>query len=429
MEYFVEQGMDRRDCLSKIVAKYGERVAILRERKVRLGGFLGLFSRDGVELEFYIPPSLNRVPSWHSSPVSFPGMENLHPNRPEEPLDFDTAKKRVLEAAGKDPDQLAARLKAQEDENSSSMKILDELRVIKEKLDSPSGKNEEHPSLVRAAEMLRLNDFSVPYIAGILERAKKELSLDSLEQFDTVQEKMLEWIGESVGVYEEASPKRGRIIVLVGPTGVGKTTTIAKLAAIFGVENSGGAPLSVRLITIDAFRIGARAQIEAYGKIMGFPVSYIDNRRDLKKEIALYQEETDIILIDTFGKSPKDSVKLGEMKELLDAAGPKAEIHLVLSAGTKTGDIEEILRQFEPFNYRSVLLTKLDETRHIGNVISALSEKRKPISYITDGQTVPHDIKKASVVRFLINLDEFKVDREKMEKRFPAVEADQFQWS
>jgi flagellar biosynthesis protein FlhF len=116
------------------------------------------------------------------------------------------------------------------------------------------------------------------------------------------------------------------------------------------------------------------------------------------------------------------------MKELLDACGSKAEVHLVMSAVTKTSDIEHILRQFEPFNYQAVILSKLDETRHVGNIISALAEKEKPVSFITDGQIVPRDIKRASVARFLINLDEFLVDRDEIEKLFPAIEAEQFLW-
>ena len=132
-----------------------------------------------------------------------------------------------------------------------------------------------------------------------------------------------------------------------------------------------------------------------------------------------------MFLIDTIGKSPKDSSKLGEMKEILDGAGRGVEFHLVISAGTKTSDIEDIMRQFEPFNYKSVIITKMDETDRIGSVISALAEKRKSVSFITDGQTVPVDIRKASVVRFLINLDGFKVDRKKLEKRFPAEDANQ----
>jgi flagellar biosynthesis protein FlhF len=436
MEILVEQGASREACVSKIAAKYGGWFHILREKKIRVGGFLGFFSREGVELEFYIPPVLPRPPSGQNyqqgPPLSFqvPASAAFRPPlyaNEQPPLSFEEAKKKVLAAAGKDPGQIARQIEA--DKDASPERILDELREIKEKIGSGAGRQEDHPSLIRLAELLRLNDFSESYIEGMLERARKELSLDSLDNFDGTREKLLEWIGESISVYREGARKRGRIMALVGPTGVGKTTTIAKLAAIFGIDNSGGPSLPVRLVTIDAFRIGARAQIEKFGKIMGFPVSYIDNRRDLKKEIALYQEETGVILIDTFGSSPRDPVKLGEMKEILDACGSRAEVHLVLSAGTKTGDMVEILRQFEPFNYRSVLLTKLDETAHIGNVISVLAEGRKPVSYITDGQTVPHDIKKASVVRFLVNLDEFKVDREKIEKRFPVDEADQIQWS
>ena len=349
----------------------------------------------------------------------------------QQPLDFQKAKDQVLVAAGKDPARIAAQVSAQAEKEAAGQQILDRLQKIEEKIDSTGGRITSHQSLVRAAEMLRLNDFSEPYITRILGRARQELSLEALDDFGAVQNHLLEWIGESIGIYSPpAAPRRsGKIMVLVGPTGVGKTTTIAKLAAIFGVVNSGRRALPVRLITIDAYRIGAKAQLEAYGNIMGLPFSSVDNRRDLKKEIALYAEEPGLILVDTIGKSPRDSAKLGEMKELLDACGSRAEVHLVLSASTKTSDIQEILRQFEPFNYCSVLLTKLDETSHIGNVISALSERGKPVSWITDGQKVPNDIKKASVVRFLINLDEFKVDRAKIEKRFPVNEADQVQWS
>jgi flagellar biosynthesis protein FlhF len=210
---------------------------------------------------------------------------------------------------------------------------------------------------------------------------------------------------------------------------VGKTTTIAKLARIFGIGTSETPAINVRMINVDAFRIGARAQLEALGDIMEIPVSHIDNRQDLKKEIALHSEETNLFLIDTFGKSPKDAALLGEMKEILEGCGRRAEAHLVISASTKTSDIEDILRQFKPFNYRSVILTKMDETNHIGNVISALAEKQKPVSYITDGQKVHKHINRATVVHFLINLDDIRVDRDKIEKRFPADGADQFRWS
>jgi flagellar biosynthesis protein FlhF len=312
------------------------------------------------------------------------------------------------------------------------LKVLDEVKSevksIKEKLDSGTVQ-EEHPTFVRLQEVMELNDFSVSYIQNTLERCKKEFSLDGLNDYDAVQDKVLEWIGESITLYEEEKfHQRPHVMVLIGPTGVGKTTTIAKLAAIYGVGGSGKPPLSVRMITIDAFRIGAKAQIEAYGNIMDLPVSYVEDYDDLKKIIAQYADDVDLILVDTIGKSPRDSVKLGEMKQLLDACGPSAEVQLAIAATTKSSDIREIVRQFEPFNYCSVIITKLDETIRMGNVISALSEKGKSISYITNGQKVPNDIQRASVVRFLINLEGFHVKRAKIEERFPENEDSQIQW-
>jgi flagellar biosynthesis protein FlhF len=426
MQFFFFFVRNRRECLGKIVEECGERVVITRQRAVSTGGFLGFFTREGVELEFYIPPVLTGS-----------SARQAYPNLPAYNVPGDTAlsvpsggsgsleeeKRKLLMAAGRDPSMMSLSGEA------SQNKILEELREIKQKIDSPAQK-EDHPGLSRMEKLLKLNDFSDAYTAQMLDKARSELPMETLDDFSAAQDRLLEWIGETIRIYNEpfvsqrpAARTEGRIVALVGPTGVGKTTTIAKLAAVFGIDKSGASLMPVRIITIDAFRIGARAQIEKFGEIMGIPVSYIDNRRDLRKEIALYQEETDLILIDTIGKSPKDYAKLGEMKEFLDVCGSRMETHLVLSASTKTSDIAGILQQYEPFNYRSVIISKLDETSHVGNIISSLADRGKAVSYITDGQTVPVDIKKADVVRFLINLDEFTVNREKIEKRFPAEEA------
>jgi flagellar biosynthesis protein FlhF len=110
------------------------------------------------------------------------------------------------------------------------------------------------------------------------------------------------------------------------------------------------------------------------------------------------------------------------MKEVLDAAGSRSEIHLALSATTKASDVEEILKQFEPFRYSAVILTKLDETLRIGNILGALSTLGKPVSFLADGQSVPQDIEKASVLRLLMNLEGFQINRERLEKLFGTRE-------
>jgi flagellar biosynthesis protein FlhF len=130
-------------------------------------------------------------------------------------------------------------------------------------------------------------------------------------------------------------------------------------------------------------------------------------------------KDVDIILIDTAGKSPRDAKQIAETKTMLDVCGSRAEAHLAISSVTKSADIVEIMRQFEPYAYRAVIVTKIDETRQIGNVLSALSESGKAVSFLTDGQeTTPNTIHKASAFRMLLQLDGFEADRDRLEKKF-----------
>lgn len=444
MQIYVERGVSKGDCLQKIVNKYGIRFTILREKTFRPSGIRGLFAREGVELEFCLSPSRglspggsvpsSLLPEQDQSNREWAGLARTKSAYADDTtINFLEEKKRVLAAAGKNPDQVFQQVQEQDEteaeiQSRNQLLILDKLEKLQEKIETGKDKN-EHPGLARIAQMLRHNDFSEPYMQKILEKARKELPLETLEDINALQDHILGWIGESIKIFPIPEIQRsGQIIVLVGPTGVGKTTTIAKLAVMYGPLYEGPHPLTIRMFTIDAYKIGAEAQIGKYGDMMEIPVSYIDNYRDLRRDIDLYREETDLILIDTIGRSPKDSVKLGEMKEILDACGSKAEIHLALAASTKTSDMEHILQQFEPFNYRAVILTKLDETRHVGNVISALAERGKPISYITAGQEVHKNIHRASVIRFLVNLEEFRVNRDKFERQFPATAAEQLLW-
>ena len=439
-QYFIEQAYTYAEAERKAREKYGEHVTILMHETVKIsGGFLKLFSKEGVKLTGIIPQR-TRWGQYNMPPVKEP----LYAPKPAAPVksavnkSFEEEKEKVLALAkantpslkdAASPKEAAIPKEAQKD--NSIKEVLDEVRTIKEKIEgmnSTGSSREEHTTLSRIDDVLVLNDFPPAYRKTILEKVRKEFSLEGLNNYDAVQNKVLEWIGESIKIYDnDKFNVKPRIMILVGPTGVGKTTTVAKLAANFGINDKGYHKRRIIIITIDEYRIGAKEQLEKYCEWMEFPFFSTADYDELKKTIAVNSEGTDLIIIDTIGKNPRDMVQLGEMKNLLEACGTLVEFHLTISASTKSSDFMEILNTFEPFNYRSVIITKMDETMRAGNVIGALAEKCKSISYITNGQKVPEHIRKASVIQFLINLGGFKVNRIKLEEKFPDKGHEQMQ--
>ncbi len=181
-----------------------------------------------------------------------------------------------------------------------------------------------------------------------------------------------------------------RIIALVGPTGVGKTTTTAKLAAMYAL-NKGN---KVALITMDIFRVGAVEQLKTYTKIMGIPLEVASTPKELERAVERHGD-CDLILIDTAGRSHKDSDKLEEMKGFLEHT-IQADIYLCLSATTKDRELEVILNRFSIFPISKVVFTKLDESESVGCIVNLLLKANLQIAYFTTGQRVPEDIEVAT---------------------------------
>lgn len=364
MEYFTETASTDREAMDKINAKYGERAKILTRRSIRIGGVLGMFTKEGIEMSGYL-------------------SDDIHKRKK---LNLENEKKKILETA--------------KNENTIQ-NVLNEVQALKEHFDtSIIGVEKKHSSIETIENILSENEFSFSYIQAISDRLKRSLTIDELENLNSVKKIVSEWISESIDINNADDFNSSKVVILVGPTGVGKTTTIAKLAATHGFSSQSKYAKSVRMITIDNYRIGAKKQIETYGEIMGIPVACVESYKELEQKINLFQD-ADLILVDTIGKSPKDYMKLAEMREMLDACGTNSEVYLAMSATTKISDVREILRQFEPFNYKSIILTKLDETMRIGNIISVLSEKNKSLTYLTDGQVVPQDIEKVTSKRLM----------------------------
>ncbi|MBN2652328.1 MAG: flagellar biosynthesis protein FlhF [Spirochaetales bacterium] len=369
--YFTEEADTIDELRFKIQSKYGANAKILSIKNESKKGFLGLFPKEMVVGEGYFS---NSVSDQYSRTKS-----------------IEKEKEKILNNV----------------QNDKLMKdILKNVNEIKSKLDSAPSEpvSAEKPIFKELEKLLIDNDFSYDYIKFIREKIESELPVGKLDDFSYVKSKVFEWISDSIRIVDPEQRSRletgPRVIVLVGPTGVGKTTTIAKLAANFKLE---GNSKKIKIITIDNYRIGAKRQMEIYGEIMEVPVAGVESADELRKQM-LIDQGYDIILIDTIGKSPKDFRKLAEMQEILSGCPSKPELYLTIASGIKTADFLEIAAQFSPFKYDSIILTKLDETSRAGNVISAIHKLDCGISYITDGQDVPRDIEKSTKRKILINL-------------------------
>jgi flagellar biosynthesis protein FlhF len=182
------------------------------------------------------------------------------------------------------------------------------------------------------------------------------------------------------------TPGSARVVALVGPTGVGKTTTIAKLAANYRLRDN----RRVGLITVDTYRIAAVEQLRTYAEIIDLPMEVVSTPREMRAAVQKMRD-FDLVLMDTAGRSPRDEVRIRELRAMLVEAEPH-EVHLVLSAAASARSLVAAAEKFAAVGVTSLLITKLDEATALGNLLTLARQCGLPFSYLTDGQNVPDDI-------------------------------------
>jgi flagellar biosynthesis protein FlhF len=229
-----------------------------------------------------------------------------------------------------------------------------------------------------------------PEIArDLIGRVRRQLEADELDQIDEIKSKMKDEISSDIPVADPLQVDRDETLLLpfVGSTGVGKTTTMAKLAAHFSVEEG----LDVSFITFDTYRLAAVEQLRCYADILQVPVEAVMSEEEFEETLEEFKTSSDIVFIDTAGRSQFDEDKIKELEGMIETE-ESVITHLVVDSTSRPDDLDSILRGFEPIGYDRIVVTKLDETRHHGTLLNLSRRADPPISYVTDGQDVPDDL-------------------------------------
>ena len=358
--------------MNKVKLELGREAVILHTRRFKTGGMLGLFGNERVEVMAAvddalletpavkavvapaIPPVAAALPLQQSqesvAPVSVPltPAKAAEPEWKQELAEMRSLLERALHESKQGADAIA----------SAAVEKLLEADVLQPVAES----------------LVRQDPILYQWKGTLTEPAFTERLERLVEQ----------GLGKVAGVALNGSAPH--VVALLGPTGVGKTTTIAKLAAYFSLQKG----MRVSLITADTYRISAVEQLKTYAEIMGLQLEIVYAPQELAKALAKCKG-SQLVLLDTAGRSPKNQEQLEELQLLLSQV-PQAEKHLVLSLTTCNRDALEIAKRFSVCSPDKVLFTKLDEASRCGVILNVLQQFPMKLSYVTNGQNVPDDL-------------------------------------
>ena len=368
-----------RDAMYKVKQELGDDAIILKSEKVSKGG---LFDFSETKYEYEITAAIDRAPIktyTQKKQIKIPSQKE----------------KTAVSASGSSNTNLMNQM-------DNKFKVIDlksDLKKIESKLDGMA----KH---IKYNEMPNLPDSLIPYYirmkeSSVDENIIKDLLMNLYMNFkgsefsDTklIEKTLLELICDKLTlarVDEKRVYTGPKVIALVGPTGVGKTTTLAKMAFnsnFFGNKKIG-------LITADTYRISAVDQLKTYSNITQIPLEIIYQPEQIKKALNRFND-FDVVLVDTAGRSQRNVKQLSELKQILYEGGI-VDVCLVLSMTTRSKDQDDILKRFGAINFNRLIFTKLDETSGYGSLLNASVKYNIPISILTFGQNVPDDIEYAN---------------------------------
>lgn len=429
MNYISIMAPTYEEAVRKAREQYGDKLRIHSRKDIVSKGFLGIGKSRYCELTCYLAEDYEVSSKRNSKSNDEPSSKDNA--KTEESIEEENDIKR-FEQEAKTPNPEAKKSSEEKDEAVAEVPETQPVEVEEPPTETEENEQPEEPEVEQkeevvaeekqedkleplmehAREILMQNDFSKEYINWIVDdlRLQLEPALPAVPSKSEFELLIVDRIVGSVEIDHNSQLHPPKVFAIVGPTGVGKTTTIAKIAAIYGTIPPEEIRKKVKIITMDSFRVGAYEQIESFGKALGIPVMRAD---DEEQFFSALEEASDaeLILVDTIGRSPRDNelnVKLQTMLRVPDKSSIKC--YLAVSASMKKCDIEKVFEQFKMFKIASVIVTKADETQTIGNILSICHDRHLPLLFITDGQKVPRDIHKASSAFILGLLSGFNID-------------------
>ena len=377
------------DAMQKVKMELGRDAIIINTRKVRKRGIAGLFTKPLIEVIATIDN--------YEKPLSNKTNIVSQPEKSEQNIQNDYLEKTIEK-------QLNEIYK--NDEANKSIKNMElefnEIKSMVSKVYSIVRDDDEKISEIVKTYLSRLrnNEVEEEIILKIKESINAKLTIEMQEDENIVRNFIHNILFDFFPTHnEDLDSNFKKVMIFVGPTGVGKTTTLAKLAAVYSLSKK----KKVGFITSDTYRIAAVEQLKTYSEIIGVPISVIYSPLEFYDAVEKFKEK-DIIMVDTAGRSHKDKYQLMELKPLLNAEDIDRQVYLVISATTKMADCKEIIESYNFLEDYKFLFTKIDETSSTGILLNAPYITKKPLSYVTIGQNVPDDIEIADVNKIINSL-------------------------